>query len=88
MNQDFKHTQAFADQASAEQAVRNRQFVVGSIDQHGVLSFSPRPVVHVSEVSAANEAERLSQLHPNKTFIWVRFLGGRKVVTTPQRVAF
>lgn len=88
MNDNFKHTMAFSDQSSAEYSVRSRGFLVGSIDTSGVLSFSPRPVVHATESSASTEADRLSKLHPNKTFIWVQMRGGRKLVNNPHLVIF
>lgn len=78
----------FANQNSAEYSVRARGYIVGSIDTTGVLSFSPRPVVHPSEASASTEADRLSKLNPNKTFVWVQLRGGRKLVNNPQQVVF
>jgi hypothetical protein len=78
----------FSDQTQAEQCLRARAFIVGSIDSSGVLSFSPRPVVHSSETGAAAEADRLSKINPNKTFVWVQLRGGRKLVNNPHQVVF
>ena len=56
--------------------VKNRGFVVGSVDEAGNVSFSSKPVVHLTKADAAKEAERLSKSIPGKAFIYVQFAGG------------
>lgn len=79
---------SFNSQTQAEHCVRHRGYIVGSIDPTGVLSFSPRPVVHLLESKAQTECVRLSKMHSGKTFIWVQFCGGYKEVHSPQQFNF
>ena len=70
------------DQDSADHAVRSRGFVVASIDAMGNFSMAANPVVHTSEMSAAAECDRLSGMNPGKTYVFLRFVGGRRVPTS------
>lgn len=56
--------------------VKNRGFIVGSVDEAGKVSFADKPVVHLTKTDAAKEAQRLSSLTPGKAFIYVQFAGG------------
>lgn len=56
--------------------VKNRGFIVGSVDELGNVSFAAKPVVHLTKNDAAKEANRLSALTPGKAFIYVQFAGG------------
>ena len=61
---------------NAVAAVRNRYWIVGSIDENGNFSFSSKPATHPSESSAMSEAGRLAKANPGKAYIAVRFVGG------------
>lgn len=56
--------------------VKNRGFIVGSVDEAGNVSFAAKPVVHLTKADAAKEAQRLSGVTPGKAFIYVQFAGG------------
>lgn len=56
--------------------VKNRGFIVGSVDEAGNVSFASKPVVHLTKTDAAKEAQRLSNVNPGKAFIYVQFTGG------------
>lgn len=62
-----------------KQNIQNREFIVGSVGVNG-LSFSAFPSWHPTEAKAKAEAQRLAQLHTDKTFIWIQVKGGAKAV--------
>lgn len=58
----------FRDYATYEHG----QFIIGSRRRDNTLSFSNRPKVHQSHVSAMAEAERLASETPGKRFVVAR----------------
>lgn len=62
--------------SAALDAVSNRYYIIGSINEYGELSFASNPVVHNTEWSAKTEVTRLAQANPGKHFVYVRFYGG------------
>lgn len=68
--------------------VRNRGYIVGTVSDEGVVSFSANPVVHVNKVAAQAEAARLSEQNPGKAFIFVQLAGGYLVPKLVGRYEF
>ena len=65
--------------------VKNRKFIVGSINSQGDFSISTKPVRHDSLDSAERECDRLSRLSPGTAYIAMQLSGGRlqpKIVDT------
>jgi hypothetical protein len=63
--------------------VKQRKYIVGSWSDGG-LSFAACPTIHQYEHTARAECQRLSNLNPNKTYVFVRLSGAEKIVTQPQ----
>lgn len=57
-------------------SVQNREFIVGSVNEHGYVSISASPVRHSTEAQAKAEAKRLAGLDSSKTFIVLQFRAG------------
>ncbi len=74
-------------QAAGDTAIRNQYFIVGSIDAKGDLSFSPNPTIHFGSTSARNECARLAVMHPGKTFLFVKLMGGERAVPQPRTIS-
>lgn len=72
---------------TADAAVQNRKFIVGSIDEFGNLSFTANPVTHVGSTTARNECKRLAKLYPGKTFVFAQLYGGERVRVEPTSIS-
>jgi hypothetical protein len=68
---------------SALDAVRGRQFIVGSIDPTGTFSISARPTTHPNRILADRESARLAGMYPGKAFIVMQLTGGSMVPAAP-----
>lgn len=60
-------------------AVRNRSFIVGSIDKFGTFSASDNPKMHATEMSARTEATRLAIETPGKAYIILKLCGAEMI---------
>lgn len=58
-------------------AIKQRAFVVASVDQYGNFSMSANPCKHISLNAALAEANRLASQTPGKTFVALQLAGGR-----------
>lgn len=65
---------------NALEQVKNRRFVVASIDGEGYFSLSTRPFFHPNITLAQAEADRLAQKDSSKVFIVMGILSGSKAV--------
>lgn len=74
-------TKKFNTQIEGISAVRNRRFVVASIDVNGNLSVAANPVLHDTWNLAKNEASRLAKMNPGKAFVYMQFIGGELAPT-------
>ena len=56
---------------------KNGDFIVGSIDAKGKVSFAEQPRIHTDEESARNEASRLvtANTFPARKFIVAKVIG-------------
>lgn len=68
---------------SAEAAVKSTQYIVGSVDAAGNVSFSTNPVLQCSASQARQECRRLARLRPGTTFIFAQLRGAERVLTQP-----
>lgn len=50
-------------------AVQTKKFIVGSIDDKGMMSVAPRPVFHHIEPDAVKERTRLAKATPGKMYV-------------------
>ena len=54
-------------------------FIIGSMESDGIqtekVSLKEQPIMHANAVSAVEEAERLVNLHPDKTFVVFEAVG-------------
>lgn len=71
----------------AHDAVRNKQYIVGSFHPGTGVSFSNEPTVQYSSMQARAECKRLAKLYPGKTFVFVRLEGAEMTVPQPQTVS-
>lgn len=65
--------------SAAVQDVRNRKYIVGSINVEGVFSLATEPVRHSTLLQATAEADRLAKLQPGKAFIVMQLSSGSLV---------
>lgn len=80
MNETFVKTFKPATKLDdAFNAVRNRQFIVGSMSDSGAFSISANPVFHATQVSAIAERGRLAQLNPGTAYVTLQLNGGSLV---------
>jgi len=68
-------------------AVKGGNYVIGSFSETQGLSFANFPAVHYSTQAARAECKRLAKLNPNKTYIFVKLIGGEEAVTQPQFIS-
>lgn len=71
----------------AHDAVRNKQYIVGSFSPNTGMSFPTEPTVQYSSMQARAECKRLAKLHPGKTFVYVQLQGAEMTVPQPQTVS-
>ena len=57
-------------------AVKNRLFIVGSIDIKGEVSVAAHPTVYGYESLAEDEAARLASVYKGKAYVVLQFVGG------------
>ena len=82
MNQDNINSQA-----SAEAAVKTNQFIIGSVDSSGIVSFAANPTLHYSAGLARQECKRLATKNPGKTFVFVQLRGAERTVVQPSVIS-
>lgn len=68
-------------------AVKGGSYIVGSFTESQGLSFAANPAIQYSVQAARNECKRLAKLNPNKTYIFVKLMGGEETVTQPQYIS-
>lgn len=68
-------------------AVKGSNYIVGSFTEGQGISFTAFPAVHYSAQAARNECKRLAKSNPNKTYIFVKLMGGEEAVTQPQFIS-
>lgn len=91
LNRDFVITnelyhKTMNKQEQALNSVRAGNFIVGSIDTAGMLSFNSSPATHNSATSARQECARLAKIYPGKAFVFVK-LSGAELVPVAQTVS-
>ncbi len=64
--------------------VKNRQWIVGSINASGEFSMALNPAAHVSATAAKTEAKRLAAKDSTKTFIVMQLCAGYKVANVEE----
>ena len=67
-------------------AIKGGNYIVGSFSETG-LSFAANPSIHYSSQAARAECKRLSKINPNKTFVFVKLMGGEETVTQPHSIS-
>lgn len=67
------------NQAQAEQAIANKHYIIGSVDQYGGFSISANPAIHKQLHAANAEAKRLAGNMPGKTFVVLQLASGYRV---------
>ena len=68
-------------------AVKGSNYIVGSFTESQGLSFAANPAVQYTVQAARAECKRLAKLNPNKTYIFVKLMGGEEAVTQPQFIS-
>lgn len=68
-------------QADAFSAIKQNQFVIGSVAANGDFSLSASPVPHSDAGTARLEANRLARLSPGKAFVIMKLHGAEMVPT-------
>lgn len=68
-------------QAVAIEQIKNRVFILGSVDTQGYFSISSRPYFHADLKEAQAEADRLAAKDPTKIFVPMQLAGGSKAVS-------
>lgn len=76
--------ETFANQFEAPvqrgmRAVRDRSYIVISMQEDGSFSMSKNPVPHPTSASANAERVRLAKLNPGTSYITMQFQGGSLV---------
>lgn len=69
----------YTNDTAAKQMVKERRWIVGSIDANGNFSISSSPMGHPSQAAAKTEAKRLANVNNTKTFIVMQLQAGYKV---------
>lgn len=86
-NTDMNNTFKINSIESGDQAISQRNFIVGSIDVNGMLSFTANPVVHSSQIMARQECKRLAKIYPGKTFLFVQLTGAERTRIEPTAIS-
>jgi hypothetical protein len=86
-NRRINATSRITSQASGEQAVKDNNYIVGSLDSAGALSFAANPTLHTSAQYARTECRRLAALSPGKTYVFVMLAGAERTVPQPTLVS-
>lgn len=86
LNQIMNHTK-ITNEIIAHDAVRNKQYIVGSFHATTGISFSNAPAVQYSPMQARAECKRLAKMYPGKTFVYVQLQGAEMTVPQPQTVS-
>lgn len=68
-------------------AVRGKQYIIGSYNPNMGVSFTANPTVQYSMMQARGECRRLARLHPGKTFFFVKLEGAEMTVTQPREIS-
>jgi hypothetical protein len=68
-------------------AVKGANYVIGSFTETQGLSFSNFPAVHYSAQAARAECKRLAAQNPNKTYVFVKLMGGEETVSQPRFIS-
>ena len=64
---------------TALNAIRAKNFIVGSIGPSNGISFSANPVLHTSAQTARAECSRLAKTYPGKVYVFVQLAGAELV---------
>lgn len=86
LNTVMNHTK-ITNQKIAHDAIRNKQYIVGSFQPGIGMSFNNEPTVQYSSMQARLECKRLAKLYPGKTFVYVQLQGAEMTVPQPQTVS-
>lgn len=70
--QEWKSTNSSYDMSAQKSS---KGFIIGSVDEHGIMSFSNFAKVYNTEQSTRIECERLANSHINKTFVYAEIKG-------------
>ena len=68
-------------------AVKGGSYIVGSFAENQGISFAANPSLHYTSQAARAECKRLAKLNPNKTYVFVKLMGGEEAVTQPQFIS-
>lgn len=68
-------------------AIKGGNYIVGSFTEGQGLSFAANPSLHYSSQAARAECKRLSKINPNKTYTFVKLMGGEETVTQPHSIS-
>ena len=79
----MNYTQKITSQLGGEKAVKEQNFIIGTIDQNGSISFSANPVLHEDVYTARAECKRLAIANPGKTYVFAQLKGAERVVPQP-----
>ena len=86
-NRRINATSRITSQALGEQAVKDNNYIVGSLDSAGALSFAANPTLHTNAHFARTECRRLAALSPGKTYVFVLLAGAERAVPQPSIVS-
>ena len=68
-------------QNKAITAIKQGQYIIGSVDSQGNMSFANNPVPHAYDYQARAECKRLALLSPGKMFFFAELTGGEMTPT-------
>jgi hypothetical protein len=86
LNTVMNHTKITTEKI-AHDAIRNKQFIIGSFSPGTGVSFSYQPTVQYSAMQARAECRRLAKLYPGKTYFYAQLYGAEMTVPQPQTVS-
>lgn len=85
--EDIQHKFRCLSQDMAAQAITNKQYIVGSVDQDGGFSIAKTPVIHTTAHQARQECSRLAGQFPGKIYIMLK-LDGAELVPANNKVSW